>query len=386
MGSTVIKGIITIAVLFVAVVMAYGLVVTAPEPEQVDREAVTTTIRIREVEPRTVRLKVRSQGTVEPQTESELIPEVSGKVSWVSPQLVPGGFFEEGDTLLKIDDSDYRSAMERAEAAYSRAKAEEEHARYELDRREQLIEQQMASQAELESAIRTHRIAEATLADARVALEQARRDLQRTRMRAPYRGLVRAKSVDEGQFISRGSSIAQIYASDFVEVRLPIADRQLAFLDVPLGQRGEIPAAHRTDVILSTNYGGEHHEWIGKLVRTEAEIDSLTRMVYAVARIGNVPGAEKPPMPVGLFVSAEIYGREVDNLVVLPRAAVRNRSQVLVVDDEDRLRFRSVDILRYDGDQVFIKNGLERGERVNLSPLQTVIDGMRVTPVTAGRG
>ncbi|MDZ7686018.1 MAG: hypothetical protein U5O39_14205 [Gammaproteobacteria bacterium] len=106
MGSAIIKGIITVAVLFVAVVMAYGLVITAPEPEQVDRETVATSIRIREVEPQTVRLKVRSQGTVEPQTESELIPEVSGKVSWISPQLVAGGSFEEGDVLLEIDDRD----------------------------------------------------------------------------------------------------------------------------------------------------------------------------------------------------------------------------------------------------------------------------------------
>ncbi|MDZ7686019.1 MAG: efflux RND transporter periplasmic adaptor subunit [Gammaproteobacteria bacterium] len=279
-----------------------------------------------------------------------------------------------------------RSAVERAAAAYARAKAEEEHARFERGRREKLIENRMASQAELESAIRTHRIAQAALTDARVALEQAQRDLERTRMRAPYRGLVRSKSVDQGQFVSRGSSVAQIYASDFVEVRLPIADRQLAFLDVPLGQRGEIRPEHQTNVILGTNYGGEHHEWIGKLVRTEAEIDSLTRMVYAVARIGNEPGAEKPPMPVGLFVSAEIYGREVDNLVVLPRAAIRNESQVLVVDDDNRLRFRSVDIFRYDGEQVFIKSGLERGERVNLSPLQTVVDGMRVRPVAGNRG
>jgi len=387
MGNNVIKGIITVAVLFVAVVMAYGLVVTAPAPEQVEGDATATSIRIREVEPQTVRLKVRSQGTVEPQTESELIPEVSGKVSWISPQLVAGGFFEEGDVLVRIDDSDYRSAMERAGAAYARANAEEEHARYERNRREKLIEDQLASQAELEGAIRTHRIAQAALKEAKVALDQAQRDLDRTEVRAPYRGLVRAKNVDQGQFVSRGSSVAQIYASDFVEVRLPIADRQLAFLDLPLGQRGEIASEHQANVILSTNYGGEHYEWIGKLVRTEAEIDSQTRMVYVVARVENETGAEKPPMPVGLFVSAEIYGREVDDLIVLPRAAIRNQTQVLVVDDDNRLRFRNVEILRYDVDQVFINDGLARGERVNLSPLQTVIDGMQVKPAAEnGRG
>ncbi len=384
MGSTIIKGIITVGVLFVAVVMAYGLVVTAPAPDQVEPEAVATSIRVERVNPASIQLKVRSQGTVTPLTESELIPEVSGKVSWVSPNLAAGGFFEQDEVLLRIDDRDYRSTLDRASASYARAQAEEEHARFELERRRKLVEDRLASQADLESALRAHRIAEAALKEASVVLKQAERDLERTAVRAPYRGLVRMKKVDQGQFVQRGASIAQIYASDFVEVRLPIADSQLAYLDLPLGQRGELPADRQATVILSTEYGGEHYEWIGSLIRTEAAIDSKTRMVYAVARVENDPAGAMPPMPVGLFVNAEIFGREVDDLVVLPRAVVRNQSQVLVVDDDNRLRYRDVDIFRYDGEQVFIRGGLSKGELVNLTPIQTVIDGMRVRPATQG--
>ncbi len=380
MGSTAIKSIITIAVLFLAVVMAYGLVATAPAPRQVEPEATATLIRVTEVTPRAVQLRVRSQGTVEPEIKSALIPEVSGRVKWVSSSLVAGGYFEANQTLIRIDDSDYRSALERARATHARAIAEEDHARFELSRRQKLVDQNLASQSDLESSRRTHRVAEAVLKDARVALDQARRDLLRTEIKAPYTGLVRSKSVDLGQYVQRGTAIAQIYASDSVEIRLPIADSQLAFLDVPLGQRGEIPEYHQAQVAISSQYGGQQYEWQGRLVRLEADIDAQTRMVNAVARI---PNNVVTPLKVGLFVQAEIYGRQVDDVVILPRVALRNRHQVLVVDDDSRLRFRDVDILRFDGENIFVQAGLQAGDRVNLSPLQTVVDGMRVRTADA---
>jgi len=382
MGNTL-KGLMTVFVLFVAVIMAYGLVATAPEPKQVEPEEVATSVRVQTITKQQVRLKVRSQGTVEPRTESELIPEVSGQIEWISPNLVPGGYFEKDEVLLRIDDRDYRSTVERARAALNRAKAEDEHARYELSRLQELVRKRLASQSNLETAVRTQRVAGAALKEAEVSLNQAERDLRRTAIRAPYAGLVRSKKVDQGQFISRGASIAQIYAGDSVEVRVPLADSQLAYLDLPLGVRGELPAAKQSNVLLSTEYGGQHYEWNGKLVRTEAEIDARTRMVNAVVRVDNqqAAGTNSVPLPVGLFVKVEIEGRLVDDVVVLPRAALRNQSQVLVVDDDNRLRYRDIALLRFDRDQVYISGGLAAGERINLSPIQTVIDGMRVKPV-----
>lgn len=383
MGNTI-KGVMTAAVLFVAAIMAYTLVATAPVPQQVEPEDVSTSIRIQTIEKQAVRLKVRSQGTVEPRTESELIPEVSGRVEWVSPSLVAGGFFKEGEVLLRIDNSDYKSSVERARAAHNRADAEDEHARFELKRLQELVKKNLTSQSNLESAVRSQRIASAALKEAEIALTQAQRDLGRTELRAPYTGLVRVKKVDQGQFIQRGSSVAQVYASDSVEVRVPLADSQLAFLELPLGFRGELPPAQRAGVVISTEYGGRHYEWNGQLVRTEAEIDARTRMVNAVVRVENATDVDQPPVPVGLFVNVEIEGRLVDDIVVLPRAALRNQTQVLIVDDENRLRFRDVELLRFDRDEVMIKGGLSAGERVNLSPIQTVIDGMRVKPVIDG--
>ncbi len=381
MRSVLIKGVLTVSVIFSALLVAYGLLATAPQPDQVEREEVATAIRVLTVGKQAIRLEVLSQGTVLPRIQSELIPEVTGRVKWMSSKLVAGGYFEKDEILLSIDDRDYRSAVGRSQASVTRAKAEDEHARFELKRMQELVKNELTSQASLENALRSQRIAEAALLEARIALEQAQRDLWRTDIRAPYEGLVRSEQVDLGQFVSRGQPVASIYASDSVEVRLPVADNQLAYLDLPLGYRGELSAEISPLVILSTTYGGRGYEWRGKLVRTEAEIDSKSRMVKAVVRVNNQNDGDQPPLPIGLFVSASIKGRSVDNIVSLPRAALRNQNQVLVIDADNRLRYRPVDVMRFEKDNVIISAGLENGEIVNISPIQTVIDGMRVKPI-----
>lgn len=375
------KAAITVGVLFFAVIVAYGLVRTAPTPERVEPEEVSVSIRVLEAEQARVQLQVVSQGSVVPHMQSDLIPEVSGRVQWVSPNLVAGGYFEQDEVLLRLDDSDHRSTVERSEAALSRARAEEELARFELQRMKELVKKKLTSQSSLEAALRNYRIAAATLKDTKLSLEQAQRDLKRTEIRAPYAGLVRTERVDLGQYLSRGQSIAAIYASNSAEIRLPVADSQLAYLDLPLGHRGELAPELAPDVLLYTNYGGKHYEWNGRLVRTEAEIDAKSRMVTAVVRVENADNPDQPDLPIGLFVNAEIKGRWVDNIVTLPRAALRNQNQVLIVDENNRIQFRPVSILRFENDDVLVSSGLQSGDIVNISPLQTVIEGMRVNPV-----
>lgn len=376
-----IKGIMTISVLFFAVIVAYGLVKTAPSPEQVTPEEVATSIRVLEVQRRRVRLEVTSQGSVMPFKESELIPEVNGRVQWMSPNLLPGGYFAKDDVLLRIDNRDYQSTVARSQATLNRALAEEELARFELGRMEELVKKKLTSQSTLETVLRNHRIAEAVLQDSKLALKQAERDLQRTEIRAPYNGLVRSEKVDLGQYVSRGQSIASIYAAQSAEVRLPVADKQLAYLDLPLGHRGELKDENAPEVLLFTDYGGKHYEWTGKLVRTEAEIDSKSRMVTAVVRVNNNENLDQPDLPIGLFVSARIQGRWAEGVVTIPRAALRNQNQVLVVDKDNRIYYRSVEVMRFENDSVIVSGGLESGDMVNISPLQTIVEGMRVKPI-----
>jgi RND family efflux transporter MFP subunit len=369
-------------ILLVSLLGAVSLMATSPRLDPASPEPVATTVRVLTVAPEPVRMTVHSQGTVAPNTESELVTEVAGRVVWKSPALVNGGSFRAGDELLRIEDRDYRSTVERARAAQSRAEAEYEHSRFEHQRLESLEARQLASRSALENAQRVLRIAEAALTEARAGLAQAERDLERTRLTAPFEGLVRRQAVDIGQFVNRGAAVATLYASAEAEVRLPIADRQLAFLNVPVGVLGELPESQQPAVTLRADYAGQTLEWRGRIVRTEAAIDTTSRMVHVVARVANRDQAI--PLSVGLFVNAEIEGLLVDNIVRLPRAALRDASQVLVVDAEDRLQFRTVDLLRLHQDEVFVRGGLAPGERVCVSPLQTVVEGMPVVPVTDG--
>ena len=371
------------AVIVIAALAVAGTLISnrrTLEPTQ--PQPVPTAVRVLTVEPGAVQLRVHAQGSVSPRTETQLVPEVSGNVVWMSPNLVAGGYFDVGDPLLRIDDRDYDAAVQRAEASLSRAEAENEHAQFELTRAQDLFEQQLISRSDLEEKVRAGRVAESSVADARLVLQTARNDLERTMLTAPFAGLVRSEQVDIGQFINRGNAIAEVYATDALEVRLPIADQQLAYLNVPLDQRGELSPELAPKVRLTAEFAGRKQAWTGYLARTEAQIDPGSRMVYAIARVRAEEGEDvAAPPPVGLFVQAEIEGIAEDDIVVLPRSALRDDNQVLVVDTENRLHFREVEILRVYRDDVYISAGLSAGERVSISPLQTVVEGMRVQPL-----
>lgn len=375
------KIILPVLVLTASIFGVVTLVATSPRLEPSVPEPVATAVRVQVVTPTRVQMTVHSQGTIVPRTETALVPEVSGNVVWMSPSLVSGGYFKEGDILLRIDDVDYRAAVTRARANVSRADAENEHAQFELERARKLDEQKLVSESDVETAVRTARVAEASLTEARVALQQAERDLARTEIKAPFTGLVSSEQVDIGQFVSRGSTIANLYATDYVEIRLPIADQQLAYLNLPMAQRGELDESQSPAVTISAKFAGTEMEWQGKLVRTEAEIDTMSRMVNAVARIRTDDVMNEMPPPVGLFVEAEIDGLEVNNVSVIPRSALRDNSQVLIVDADNRLQYRTVEILRIYKDDVFVTGGLKAGERICISPLQTVVRGMQVEPI-----
>jgi len=362
--------------------LAYLIGTNKPSIDVEPQERLAPTVRVVTVISKNEHLTITSQGTVAPRTQSELIPEVSGRVTWVSPALVAGGSFREGEPLLRIDDADYRNQQAKSEAALKRAEVEQQHARAELKRIRSLNRQKLASTQQVEDAERAARVATANLHEATASLAQARLDLARTELTAPFTGLVREEQVDVGQFITRGQRVGTIYATDYVEVRLPISAHQLGFLGLPINTRGKIPEAIAPPVTISADFGDSRLFWEGELVRLEAVIDERSRMLYGVAQLELDDSPDSPVLPVGLFVQAEIQGRLENEIIRLPRSVLRDNNQVLVVDDENRLNFRQISPLRLEHDDVLVKSGLEDGERVSVSPLQTVVDGMHVRPVS----
>ena len=372
-----------VGVIAAAALAAVSLVLLKPEVETRRPDVRPPIVRVATVEIGDVPLIVRSQGTVSPRTESQVVPEVSGRVIWVSPSFVSGGFFETGQTLLKVDPHDYRQFIVTAEAEVARAKLRLEQEEAEAV----LAEKEWKDLGEGEADPLTLRQpqlvdARAALAAAEANLEKRRRDLDRTQIRAPYAGRVRQENVDLGQFVTIGSPLATIYAIDKAEIRLPLPDNELAYLKLPQVYRGERRKELGPEVLLRANFAGENHEWRGRIVRTEGEIDRTSRMVHAVAEVTNpyarAEDRERPPLAVGMFVEAEIQGIVAENLALLPRAALRNDGRVLVIDPSNRLRFREVDVFRQTNEEVMIRSGLETGENVLLTPLGAVTDGMEV--------
>lgn len=361
--------------------LAAVLLATGPRLDSQPAEVLTPLVRVQAVTLQDIALSSLTHGTVAPRTESELVAEVAGRVISVNPNLVSGGFFSAGEELLQIEPLDYELALEQARAGVTQAESDLANARRAATRQDSLGERKLTSAAQQDDAVNRLRIAEATLRSAKAQLARAERDLARTRVIAPYEGRVRSERVDIGQFVNRGSTIATIYATDYAEVKLPINDEELAFLDLPLGPvTDSTSATPGTGVTITARFAGVEHEWQGQVVRTEGELDPKTRLINVVARVDApyASRADRPPLAVGLFVDAEIHGRLARGLAILPRSALRENNQVLVVDGDDRLHFRPVTVLRIVGEQAYISAGLAGGERVVVSPMNNAVEGMAV--------
>ena len=358
------------------------LIVTGPQVLPQPSELVPPLVRTVTVMPITHQFGVHTNGSVVPRTESELVSEVDGRVLRVSAELVSGGFFSKDEVLVEIDKLDYQVALEGARAGMARAKSELANELKDNKRQEGLGNKGSISASQLDNSVNRVTIARATVREALARLARAERDLARTRITAPYDGRVRSERVDVGQFVRRGEAIGTVYAVDFAEVRLPIHSNELKYLNLPISKAGQ-SSSRQADVTLTAEFAGSIHQWQGKVVRTEGELDPTTRMVHVVARFANPYNTLEgsAPLAVGLFVDAIIHGKINTNVTVLPRSALRNDSQVLVLDNEDKLRFREVKVLRLVDDLAYIGAGVKRGERICVSVLQSTFDGMRVRVV-----
>ena len=359
---------------------------TKPAVETEEKFQLIPVVRALRAELQDMKLAVSSQGTVGPRAQTSLLPEISGRVLYISPSLVTGGFFEEGEALLRIDPYDYQLAIVQAESAIAQARLnlEQEKAEAEVSRQE--WEDLGKGEAASPLVLRQPQIAnaEASLESARASLEQARRNLKKTEIKAPYSGRVRQKNVDIGQYVSPGASLAQLYSVDVAEVRVPLPDAELAFVNIPLNYRGDDSGGGEGPAVLVTaEFAGQEHAWKGKIVRTEGEIDPATRMLYAIVQVedpyGRSKDRDKPPLAVGMFVNTEIQGRRVSGVVILPRSAIRDGSTVWIVNGESRLEFRDVNVLKSETNRVIIDKGLGEGDLICISTLDAVVEGMEVT-------
>ncbi|EHQ56951.1 RND family efflux transporter, MFP subunit [gamma proteobacterium HIMB55] len=379
--SSVMKKLIApLLILALSAAVFLALVSNQPTLKMTVKEPVPVAVRALEINTGPMQLSVSSEGNVQPSVETKLVAQIAGEVIEVSDSLVAGGDFSKGDTLLKLDPRDYEIAVARSQAAMSRAEAEQRFAAEEAARIKSLYGDELASIAELQNAERLLAVANAALADAKAALMRATVDLERTVLRAPFNGRVRGEDVDAGQFVAKGSMIATLYDTDRLQVRLPLADSQLAYLDASYAQTGlagDTPA----NVLLTADYAGDTQTWGAKLLRTEGDISVKSRFLHVIVEVTNTLSSNGVRLPVGLFVNAVIEGRTVDNLVSVPRTALRPDNSVMIINERDQLEFRDVSVFKLSDSDVLISEGLVSGERISTSPLQFVVEGMPVTVI-----
>jgi RND family efflux transporter MFP subunit len=375
-----------VLVLVGGIVIVQVLVAAKPEAEKNDEEPRLVSLYVDEVKSEMVTVSVNTQGEVRPKTEIDLIPQVSGRIVAMSENFSEGAEFLPDTMLLKIDDTDYRLAVIRAEAdvAGAQTQLEREHATAEIKKDEWASGRQNEEPTQFALNLTQVKQAEAMLRSAQADLTKARLDLERTEIKLPFRGRVRERSVGIGQYVAAGTNMGRVFSIDRVEVRLPLTDRQLVELNLPLGYMAN-GMTEAPGVAFKATLGDREYHWQGEIVRVDAAIDKDTRLIYATAEVVDPYGlgaTDGMPMAVGMFVSAEIEGVSEQSAFVMPRVALRSQDKVYVINENNRLEIRTVQVLSTSEARVLVTSGVEPGERVVTSTLPNAVNGMEVEAIS----
>jgi RND family efflux transporter MFP subunit len=328
---------------------------------------------------------VRGFGTVKAKRTINVVPQVSGVVVEKSKAFEAGGYCEEGQVMLRIDDTDYILAFEKANADVAQAelnlaRAEEEAdvSRQEWDR---IGKNKSGGSPTQASALVLHepqlKLAQASLNAAQAARNQAKVNLNRCSIVSPFKGRVLTADVDTGQYLRAGNPVGVLYATDVAEVTISVADDDLAWISV---DGTDCPKGPETTVVVGAEFAGARHQWEGRAVRLGGAVDAKSRLVPVVVEIKNPYHmvGNRPPLMEGMFVDVLFSGNPPEGSVVIPRTALRPGNKVWLIDPESKVRILEVDVTRAGVEEAVIGTGLKPGDRICTSNLQYVTDGMPV--------
>lgn len=373
-----IKIVIPLLVLGVCALAARAVIANKPEARTRPQFKSSTAVEATRLSPERYTVELTTRGEAGAAREGSLVAEVSGTITEVSPKFVVGGTFRKGEMLAQVDPRDYRIALTLAEAnlAQARATLAEEQARAEQAASDWRKLGRKGKPSELTLRKPQLAAAKANVDGARGQVERALLDLDRTKISAMYDGRVRSKQVDLGQYVNKGAALAQIYSTDSAEIRLPLTGNQLKFIDI------DAAIEQQQQISMKATVAGSQTQWQARLVRTEG-IDSKSRQLYVVATVDN-PEETDSPLRIGQFVEASLRGKTLDNVFVIPRSALREDRQVLIVDEVGTLQTRDVEVAWKDAESAVISGGLEPGEVLNTTPLGSVTNGTRVKATIDG--
>jgi RND family efflux transporter MFP subunit len=382
-----IKIVIPIIIIIVGIVVMRMLFLSRSEPKKEVKEDPGILVQTIEASLQDRTITVHGTGTVKASKEISIVPQVSGRLTYVSPDLVVGGHFKKGDMLIKIEDIDYVLALEQANSARagaeyelatieSRARiARTEWERLDLEKNSEpnplvLYEPQMAN-------------AQAALASANAAVKQAKLALDRTEIKAPFNSRATSENVDIGQYVKSGNSIAVLSGTDTVEINVPLTADDMHWLNIPLHGR----ELNGPDATVSLNTGGKSHQWKGHILRSTGQVDPKSRMMQIVIEVSNPYGlansenAGRPALAIGTFVDVKIKGKELKNVFVIPRITLRDNATIWVMGNDNKLSIKNVNPVRIEKDIAVIDSGLEAGDRIIVTNISGAANGMQLREV-----
>ena len=368
-----------IFVILVGFFLAFMISVSSPKPKKGIEFPKPTPVFYQILKKQNITLKIETNGEVRPLNEINLIAQVSGQITEAADEFVDGGIIRAGSPLVWIDDRDYKLTVISAESNVAKAKKllDREIAESELAKRD-WEELGIGNADPLTLRIPQLKEAEAIVNAANADLERAKLKLERTVVTLPFQGIIRKKMTGIGQFVSAGSILATAFSTEQVLIALPLTDTELSYLDLPLAYEGVYSSSPRVKFYSYTS--NKKHEWEGRITRTAGSIDPPTRLVYVYAEVLN-PYDQSPPLAIGMFVNAEIEGKKIENGFLIPNSAITDESLVYIIDDEDYLRIKKVEVLGADNDNLVVKGTIKEGDRVVASPLNNAKDGMALTPI-----
>ena len=385
MSSGRVQMLLAVGIIIVGVLIALVFIKLKKTPQRKEQEVLTPLVKVEHLERRDIQMVIRGYGTVSPRVQVEIVPQVSGKVVWVNPQFKAGGFIRRDEQILKIDPRDYDLAVRQADAAVAEAqvKLDLERAEAKVAREEW---QQLNPDEEPTSPLVFRepqiRQAQAKLESANAGLATANLNLERTQLSLPIDALVMNENVDLGQYVMIGQSVGAAYGIESMEIEVPLEDRELAWFDIPgntISVNGTKGSAKGLIAQVKAKFAGAEHIWWGRVVRTTGQVDKTSRLISVVVEVPEpFDGSDsKPPLLPGMFVEVLIEGNILKNAIAVPRDAMRNSNEVWVAED-GQLNVQPLDIVRADRDFAYARSGLDDGDMIIISSLDTVVEGMKV--------
>jgi len=375
----VLSFVIALGILLAGTGIAILLFRTGPKADEAAEERAIPPVETMRVTIADFPVIITSQASVEGTRETRIAAEVSGRIIEVAAAFRQGGRVKTGDVLVRIDPADYeaalaeaRSALADSELALAQEEARAEQAKVDWQRLG-------GTRAPTPLTLREPQIAaaRARIAATSAALELAGQNLERTKIRAPFDAAIRQTMVEVGAVTRHGEPVAELFTADELEIRLPLTLDDYGFLKTR--DDGSVDA----EIILTGVIGGREITWHAEPVRLDAEIDRRTLSAFLTARVmpnqGN-PLAAYPP--VGLFMHARISGDTLGQVAIIPRRALREGGEVIVITPQDRVEFRQVDVARTTRDSAIVRAGLSAGERLCLTRLSAPVAGMAVIDTT----